>query len=100
VNLQPVIADGIGSTPLVPGSTTDGAALPGTTVDAAGLPVIAPASGVPTTSLTPVASEPGFSLVGVKIGLGVDNLYLAVAALALLGLLGFAGTSWLGVRSR
>lgn len=101
VNLQPVIADGIGSTPLVPGNTTDAAALPGTNVDAAGLPSIAPAGGIPTAPLSPVASgEPSISLVGVKVGLGIDNLYLAVAALALFGLLGFAGTSWLGVRSR
>jgi hypothetical protein len=101
VNLQPVIADGIGSTPLIPGNTADGAAAPGIGVDAAGLPNIAPATGIPTVPLSPVASgEPNISLAGVKIGLGVDNLYLAVAALALLGLLGFAGTSVLGVRSQ
>ncbi len=97
VNLQPIIADGIGSVPPV---TTDGVA-PGT-VDAAGLPTLTDAGAVPTVPLSPVASGsgPSISLVGFKIGLGVDNLYLAVAALALLGLLGFAGTSVLGVRSR
>jgi hypothetical protein len=97
VNLQPIIADGIGSVPPV---GADGVA-PGT-VDSAGLPNLVDAGAVPIVPLSPVASgsDPSVSLVGFKIGLGVDNLYLAVAALALLGLLGFAGTSWLGVRSR
>jgi hypothetical protein len=102
VNLQPVIADGGGSVPLV---TTDGtgAAVPSTALDAAGLPTLGDAGAIPTVPLSPVASAggaPSISLAGVKIGLGVDNLYLAVAALALLGLIGVGGVSWLGVRSR
>ena len=100
VNLSPIIADGIGSTPLSPVD----AGLPGAgTVDAAGLPTLVDAGAVPTVPLSPVASAaggPSISLAGVKIGLGVDNLYLAVAALALLGLLSVGGVSWLGVRSR
>ncbi len=101
VNLTPIIADGVGSTPVAPTGGVDGAALPGT-VDGAGLPGLIDAGAIPTVPLSPVASggAPSIDLVGFKIGLGADNLYLAVAALALLGLLGVAGTSWLGVRSR
>jgi hypothetical protein len=80
----------------------DAAGLP-STVDAAGLAGVVDAGAIPTVPLTPVAGAsgaPSISLVGFKIGLGLDSLYLSVAALALLGLLGFAGTSWLGVRSR
>lgn len=103
VNLTPIVADGIGSTPTAP---IDGAAAPGLGVDGAALPGTLPGvspGAIPTVPLTPVAGaagDPSVSLVGFKIGLGIDSLYLSVAALALLGLLGFAGTSWLGVRSR
>ena len=102
VNLTPIVADGVGSTPVTPTGGVDAAGLP-STVDAAGLPGVVDAGAVPTVPLTPVAGAsgtPSISLVGFKVGLGLDSLYLSVAALALLGLLGFAGTSWLGVRSR
>ena len=101
VNLQPIITDGTGSTPVAPIDGIDGSGLP-STVDSAGLPGLVDAGAIPSVGLTPVASgsDPSISLVGFKIGLGVDSIYLTVAALALLGLLGFAGTSLLGVRSR
>ncbi|HUR75363.1 MAG TPA: hypothetical protein VMZ00_13875, partial [Sporichthya sp.] len=72
-------------------------------VDSAGLPTLGDVGALPTVPLSPVAGAaggPSISLAGVKIGLGVDNLYLAVAALALIGLLSVGGVSWLGVRSR
>lgn len=104
VNLSPVVTDGTGSTPAAPNGVLDGAAAPAVTpVDAAGLASLGEAGAIRTVPLSPVAGgggAPSISLAGVKIGLGLDSVYLSVAALALLGLLAAGGLSWLGVRSR
>ncbi|HUR75410.1 MAG TPA: hypothetical protein VMZ00_14110, partial [Sporichthya sp.] len=71
VNLQPIIADGIGSVPPV---TTAGATAAGPAgVDSAGLPTLGDVGALPTVPLSPVAGAaggPSISLAGVKIGLG------------------------------
>ncbi len=105
VNLQPVVTDGTGSTPVAPTDAVDGVAAPDSLapVDQAGLPSLGDAGAVPTVPLSPVAGAggaPSISLAGFKIGLGLDSIYLSVAALGLLGLLSVGGLSWLGVRSR
>lgn len=102
VNLQPIVEATGAADPSAPSSAGGGVVAGATTggVDSVALPSTGPAGALPSVPLAGAGAEPSISLVGVKIGLGVDNLYLAVAALALLGLLGFAGTSWLGVRSR
>ncbi|MGQ0632532.1 MAG: hypothetical protein ACT4P1_16050 [Sporichthyaceae bacterium] len=56
--------------------------------------VLAPQSGAGTT-----ADGATISLAGFKIGTGVDNLYLVVVAMALLGLVTVGAVSLLGVRS-
>ncbi len=70
-------------------------ALPTTTIPA--VPA-APAAQVPT-ELIAAGPQPSITLAGVKVGLGIDNLYLVVAGLALAGLAAATALRLLGVRS-
>jgi hypothetical protein len=87
----------------VPAAGTNGV-LPG--FDAAGAPGLLPATdlgalpaGAPgVVNLLPPADQVQFA-AGFPLGDGIDELYLALLALAVAGALGTAGVIWLGARS-
>ncbi|MGQ0625657.1 MAG: hypothetical protein ACT4PP_13550 [Sporichthyaceae bacterium] len=104
VNLQPIVVPA-GLAP----ETASVADLPQTAEIEAGAPVpadllpgtaVAPGAALATVDLAvPGANGDTVALAGFRVGEGVDNLYLAVAGLALAALLAAGAVSALGVRS-
>lgn len=104
IPLLPAGTDSVATAP-VAGAPVPGAPRPaGLDALAAQVPVgTAPAAAVPGASVSAAAPtvdlvQPAVSFTGVKVGDGIDYLYLTIAGLALLGVLAATGVRVLGVR--